>query len=99
MTEEQSNGRAMIPTPSERFPKLAEMTDADLEAQIAKAVRGLSSPTATATVKFPPLSGIAGQRETNLAARAKVLAEAAGWAAEIVSTRGSGPLLRIWAPR
>lgn len=90
----------MIPTPTERFPKLAVLTDADLEAQIAKAANALGSPTATATVRFPPIAGgIAGQRETNLAGRAKALAEAAGWAAEIVNTRGSGPLLRIWAPR
>lgn len=90
----------MIPTPSERFPKIIEPTDADIEAQIAKAINEMDSPTATATVRFEPLSrSIAGERETKLAGRAKALAEAAGWTTEIVSTRGSGPLLRIWMPR
>lgn len=90
----------MILTPSQRFPKIVEPTDADLEAQITEALDNMGSPTATAIVKFEPISpGIAGEREAKLANRAKVIAEAAGWATEIANTRGSGPLLRIWMPR
>jgi hypothetical protein len=90
----------MIPRPSERFTTPPDVTDDELEMQISKAIVEMDLPTATADISFPPPRGrIGGQREVKLVDRAKALAEAAGWLTEIVNTRGSGPILRIKAPR